>query len=76
MIHSLGIDFSEDSPADQTQAASAMPAATFKPGTVVVHQLLGEGVVQSFNDVRGSCEVRFANGSIRNIRTSFLQRKS
>jgi len=41
------------------------------PGTRVRHEVLGEGTIVSYNEVRGSYTVSFSNGT-RNIRGSFL----
>lgn len=44
------------------------------PGTHVVHEVLGEGVIVQYNETRDSYTVQFANGT-RNIRRSFLKVK-
>lgn len=47
--------------------------APWPAGTVVEHQLLGKGTIVAYNEVRGSYEVQFGNGT-RNIRGAFLVR--
>lgn len=74
LVRQLGLEYS-DAPAPDAASvsATARPEAAFAPGTRVIHAVLGEGVVESFNEVRGSYTVRFGNGT-RNIRGSFLTR--
>ena len=72
MSQTLGLDFSDD---DGSESASVNETESadgiFPPGTRVRHEVLGEGTVVDYNEVRGSYCVRFGNGT-RNIRGSFL----
>lgn len=81
LVHSLGLDYSS-APATESAGASAavtsaqpqsQPFSGFTPGTRVRHAVLGECIVKSYNEVRGSYEVEFPGGGTRNIRGSFLQ---
>jgi len=77
MMRNLGLDFAETEEKETYEGTvPEKNESTFAPGTIVLHQLLGEGVIQGYNEARGSYEVRFTNGSIRNIRADFLQKKS
>lgn len=72
LVRSLGLEYgttAEDAAATNASMASAQE---FAPGTRVVHAVLGEGVVESYNEVRGSYCVSFGTGT-RNIRGSFLK---
>lgn len=74
MVQYLGLDFSSTSAADP-DAPSSAPTVTqnFWPaGTRVLHEVLGEGTVVSYNEARGSYSIAFGNGT-RNIRASFLK---
>lgn len=55
-----------------TPAPSSQSVGIFPQGTRVRHSLLGEGVVISYNEERGSYTVSFGHGT-RNIRGSFLE---
>lgn len=75
LIRQMGLDYSgeEEEMSDSTNSLrSGEGSAELKAGDVVLHQVLGTGVIQSYNEVRGSYEVKFENGSVRNIRGSFL----
>ena len=74
LITDMGLDFSSTS--DNADAASDGPddaADILTPGTHVMHKVLGEGIVISYNEVRGSYSVEF-EGGVRNIRKQFLTR--
>ena len=79
MVRSLGLDFSAPSTQSSELSSRASKEATpsnsscLPPGTRVRHAVLGECVVKSYNEVRGSYEVEFPGGGTRNIRGSFLE---
>ncbi len=69
MIHDLGLDFTT---VDETHTTTTTTSSNgIPPGTHVRHEVLGEGIVVSYNEERGSYTVAFGNGT-RNIRGSFL----
>ena len=71
MVRSLGLDFSQGGTATDGNIA---PSASdiLAPGTRVKHEVLGEGIIQDYNEARGSYTVQFGNGT-RNIRRNFLK---
>lgn len=73
LVQSLGLDYSGGTSADGDDAVNRQTSSipVFSPGTHVIHEVLGEGVVVSYNEIRGSYSVQFGNGT-RNIRGSFL----
>lgn len=79
LVLSLGLDYSSISDTNTTDASVSTTQAQghrfpgFAPGTRVRHAILGECVVKSYNEVRGSYEVEFPGGGTRNIRGSFLE---
>ena len=71
MVRSLGLDFSQGgTAADGSTAPSG--SDILAPGTRVKHDVLGEGIIQDYNEARGSYTVQFGNGT-RNIRRNFLK---
>ena len=71
MVRSLGLDFSQGGTmADGSIAPSG--SDILAPGTRVKHDVLGEGIIQDYNEARGSYTVQFGNGT-RNIRRNFLK---
>ncbi len=71
MVRSLGLDFSQGGiTADGCTAPSG--SDILAPGTRVKHDVLGEGIIQDYNEARGSYTVQFGNGT-RNIRRNFLK---
>ena len=70
MVKTLGLDFGQD----EATANGSLPSGedVFPPGTRVKHDILGEGTIIDFNEVRGSYTVQFGNGT-RNIRGNFLK---
>ena len=70
MVKTLGLDFGQD---EATTNGSPHPGVdVFPSGTRVKHDILGEGTIIDFNEVRGSYTVQFGNGT-RNIRGNFLK---
>ncbi len=71
LVRSLGLEFDED----DSKPDGTSPAAddTLAPGTRVRHEILGEGTIVCFNEVRGSYTVQFGNGT-RNIRGNYLKK--
>ncbi len=71
MVRSLGLDFSQGG---TTADGSIAPSGSdiLAPGTRVKHDVLGEGIIQDYNEARGSYTVQFGNGT-RNIRRNFLK---
>ena len=71
MVRSLGLDFSQG---ETTADGSTAPSGSdiLAPGTRVKHDVLGEGIIQDYNEARGSYTVQFGNGT-RNIRRNFLK---
>ena len=71
MVRSLGLDFSQG---ETTADGSIAPSGSdiLAPGTRVKHDVLGEGIIQDYNEARGSYTVQFGNGT-RNIRRNFLK---
>ena len=71
MVRSLGLDFSQGGTA--TDGGNAPSGSDIlAPGTRVKHDVLGEGIIQDYNEARGSYTVQFGNGT-RNIRRNFLK---
>lgn len=71
MVRTLGLDFSQGGTmADGSTAPSG--SDILAPGTRVKHDVLGEGIIQDYNEARGSYTVQFGNGT-RNIRRNFLK---
>ena len=71
MVRTLGLDFSQGGTmADGSIAPSG--SDILAPGTRVKHDVLGEGIIQDYNEARGSYTVQFGNGT-RNIRRNFLK---
>jgi DNA helicase-2/ATP-dependent DNA helicase PcrA len=71
LVKSLGLEYEEeDAKANDPVRAGE---GALEPGTKVKHEILGEGTIISFNEVRGSYTVQFGNGT-RNIRGNFLKK--
>ncbi|MBO4753778.1 MAG: UvrD-helicase domain-containing protein [Bacteroidales bacterium] len=70
MVKTLGLDFDQDE--TTTNGSLHSGEDVFPPGTRVKHEILGEGTIIDFNEVRGSYTVQFGNGT-RNIRGNFLK---
>ncbi len=71
MVRSLGLDFSQGGTA--TDGGNAPSGSDIlAPGTRVKHDVLGEGIIQDYNEARGSYTVQFGNGT-RNMRRNFLK---
>ena len=71
MVRSLGLDFSQGGTATDGCIAPS-GSDILAPGTRVKHDVLGEGIIQDYNEARGSYTVQFGNGT-RNIRRNFLK---
>ena len=71
LVSQLGLDFSSVSDDELAKGVQKETPPTLSPGTRVRHQVLGEGVIVSYNAARGSYTVDFGTGT-RNIRGSFL----
>jgi len=57
---------------DQSSPLGGNEGGLLPPGTRVRHEVLGEGTIVSYNEMRGSYTVSFQSGT-RNIRGSFLK---
>lgn len=73
MVQYLGLDFSSNP--DAPVSPATVTQDFWSEGTLVRHEVLGEGTIVSYNEARGSYSVAFGNGT-RNIRASFLTRIS
>lgn len=73
MVQYLGLDFSSNP--DAPVPPATVTQDFWPEGTLVRHEVLGEGTIVSYNEARGSYSVTFGNGT-RNIRASFLTRIS
>ncbi len=71
MVRSLGLDFSQGETTSEG-GISTSGEDILAPGTRVKHDILGEGIIQDYNEARGSYTVQFGNGT-RNIRRNFLK---
>ena len=71
MVRSLGLDFSQGETSSEG-GISTSGEDILAPGTHVKHDILGEGIIQDYNEARGSYTVQFGNGT-RNIRRNFLK---
>lgn len=71
MVQYLGLDFSSNP--DAPVPPATVTQDFWPEGTRVRHEVLGEGIIVSYNEARGSYSVAFGNGT-RNIRASFLTR--
>ncbi len=71
MVRSLGLDFSQGETTSEG-GTSTSGEDILTPGTRVKHDILGEGIIQDYNEARGSYTVQFGNGT-RNIRRNFLK---
>lgn len=73
LVRDMGLDFGPGDAPDAPSASVPSPE-TWKAGTIVLHEILGEGIIRGFNEGRDSYLVEFSSG-VRSIRRGFLKLK-